>query len=628
MPFLLASLVAYGVMDGFFEVSRFYEGLMKREIVKRASSAVLCCLLSVILPRFALADDASGGPAAEGASRGLAVTIVDSSVKVRPDTRLTADAAPRLSLAAARNEEESGQFVLFSKVAQAGLTLSVSDLKSAKGQVFPRTAITLLLAQQVRVAKASDSLGAAGDWPDPLVPVTAAFKLEAGKSQGFWVRVKVAEETAPGMYTGVVTVKSGTRELARIPLELEVWKAVLPATATLPTLAGLDYEMIARFEEVALTSPAFEAEVLPRYYRALRRNYVYPLFIYGARPAYRDDGEHVVLDMKPFWIRVDAALEEAKAWAPIGIPFSESWPVDTARYPLMSPEYQLRVRRYLTALARELDSKGALARSFIYLASADEPKSAAQIARIKQFAQLVRQADPRLRLLQTVHAHCEDCSGDAQAQLDHPSLLWAPNIAYFDMKAMREPKWYRSVRAEPSGWTPAVSARLKAERRDVWWYFNAWTFLLEKAPAYPSLFIDHPGIEHRAAAWLAFRNGIAGLGHWSATYWRNVSNPWKELPRGEGGAGTAGDGVLLYPAKGSSAATGQPEPSGPITSIRLELLREGAEDYALLELLRRRGGGAQAEKVTAELARSLSDFEHDPAKYRQARRRIAEALAQ
>lgn len=565
---------------------------------------------------------------AQGVAPGLAVSVLDTSVKVRPEARFPADPAPRLKLAGARNEVESAQFALFSKEGMTGLTLAVSELKSSKGHVIPPAALTLLQAQQVRVLKASDALGAAGEWPDPLVPVTVAFRLDGGKSQGFWLRATIAAETIPGVYTGTVSLKSANRELMRMPVELEVWKAILPAAPSLPALAGLDYEMIARFEGVPETSPAFEADLLPRYYRALRRNTVYPLFIHGARPGYRDDGQRAILDMKPFWTRVDAALEEAKTWAPIGLPFSESWPIDTAAYPLLSPEYKRRARSYLSALAAELDARGALGRSFIYLASADEPKSAAQIARIREFAQLVRQADPRLRLLQTVHAHCEDCTDDTMAQRDHPSLLWAPNIAYFDQKAMREPTWYRGVSSRPSHWTPALSARMRAERREVWWYFNAWTFLLDKPPAYPSLFIDHPGMEHRAAGWLAFRDGIAGLGHWNATYWRSVSDPWKELPRGDGGAGTPGDGVLLYPAKGASAATGQPAPADPISSIRLELLREGTEDHALLSLLQRRGGSALAARVTAELARSLSDFERDPAKYRQARKRIADALAQ
>lgn len=586
--------------------------------------------LAACLPLAGRAQDALAGQDARvilAAPGKLAIAVRDPAIKVRPDTRVAPDSAPGLHLAAARNEEESAQIVLFSKDAQDGLTLDMSDLKSKKGQVIAKSEIALMLAWDVRLPKASDALGAAGEWPDPLVPLTGPFRLTAGRNQAIWLRVHVASETAPGMYAGTLVVRAGRQELARIPVELEVWDAVLPAAAKLPTLVGLDYEMIARFEAVKEDAPAFEAELLPRYYRLLRRNHAYPLFIHGARPVYRDDGQRAILDMRPFWNRVSVALGEAQAWAPIGIPFSESWPVETAAFPLMSPEYKRRVRRYLAALAGELDARGVLARSFIYLASTDEPKSRAQLIRIREFVDLVQSADPRLRLLQTVHAHCEDCKEGAQAQLDNPSLLWAPNIAYFDRKAMGEPKWFRGASTRPSGWTPALTARMKAERREVWWYFNAWTFLLDQPPAYPSLFIDHPGIEHRAAAWLAYREGISGLGYWNATYWRATSDPWKELPRGEGGAGTPGDGVLLYPARGASAASGQAPAADPVSSIRLELLREGAEDHALLELLRRRGGAALAAEVIAGLARSLSDFERDPARYQQARRRIATALA-
>lgn len=559
-------------------------------------------------------------------SSGLHISIIDSSIKVRPDSRFPRSEQPVIQIVAARNEEESGQFVLYSEAPIADLAVSVSDLRGSGEHTISADNIDVLEAQQVLLSKASDAMGEKGLWPDPLVPLTGSFKLAARKSQGIWLRIKVAADTAPGKYIGNATIKSGPTELARIAIALDVWKATLPQVPTLPSVVGLDYEMIARFEGVDLNSPSFEADLLPRYYRALRRNHVYPLFVHNAKPIYRDDGNGAMLDMTPFWARIEAALGEEKSSAPIGLPFSESWPVSTASFPLMSLEYKRRAKSYLAALARELDKRDALSNSFIYLATSDEPKSDAQIKRIREFAELLHQADPRLRLLQTVHAHCDDCSRDALTQLEHPSLLWAPNIAYFDNKAMHASGVFGSIKSKPSGWTADFSARMKSERRDIWLYFNSWTFLLDNPPAYPTLFIDHEGIEPRVAGWLAYHYDIAGLGHWTATYWRYVSNPWKQLPSGEGGEGTPGDGVLLFPAKDSSNYTGQKDPNGPITTIRLEMMREGAEDHALLTLLKRNGQEALARRLTAQLIRSLADFDRDPVKYRDARRQIAEAM--
>lgn len=592
------------------------------------SVALLFPALAIVFLVVDAGADAGKQKRLERAKEGLEIAVVDCSVKVRPNEQFAAVSKPAIKLIAVRNEQESGQFVLSSDTTIPELAISVSDLKSSGKAIIHADKITLLEARQVLLTKPSDTLGAKGAWPDPLVPIQSSVHVQAGENVAIWVRTNIAADVIPGKYSGAITLKKGNNQVGVIALEVEVFNVALPPITTLPSLVGLDYEMIARYEEVDPNSPSFESELLPKYYQALRRNHVFPLFVYNAKPAYSDDGKGAVLDMTPFWKKIDIALGSDATSAPIGLPFTESWPVDTARFPLMSPEYKRRVVSYLTALATQLEQRNALSRSFIYLATADEPKSKSQIKRIREFADLLRQANPRLRLLQTVHAHCDDCAGNALEQLEHPSLLWSPNIAFFDGKAMKAGNILGfGLGAKPSGWTNAFSERMKTQQREVWLYFNSWTFLLSEPPAYPTLFIDHSGIEPRAAGWLAFRYGIAGLGHWNATYWRNVSNPWSQLPTGEGEGGTPADGVLLFPAKNSSSSTGQPDPKEPISTIRLEMMREGAEDHALLTLLRRNGKNELANELSNQMTHSMVDFERDPTKYQQAKRRMVEALA-
>ena len=91
--------------------------------------------------------------------------------------------------------------------------------------------------------------------------------------------------------------------------------------------------------------------------------------------------------------------------------------------------------------------------------------------------------------------------------------------------------------------------------------------------------------------------------------------------------GIAGDGSLLYPGAGSDVHTGQPDPSGPVSSLRLEGLREASKDHALLSLAASMGKAALADEVAASVVRSMQDYAQLSSEYQAARRRLAEIIA-
>jgi hypothetical protein len=179
-----------------------------------------------------------------------------------------------------------------------------------------------------------------------------------------------------------------------------------------------------------------------------------------------------------------------------------------------------------------------------------------------------------------------------------------------------------------SRWTQAFTERVRQRRGEIWWYLNPWTSLLpEPQPTYANLYIDRPGLDQRVLGWMAFKNRIGALAHWNSTFWQKTNDPWIRLARGEESEGgpppIVGDGSLFYPALGSSAHTGQPDPDHPVASLRLEMLREASEDYELLASARREGKGALADEIVGTLVRSLVDYNQQPSAYLAARRRLA-----
>lgn len=99
------------------------------------------------------------------------------------------------------------------------------------------------------------------------------------------------------------------------------------------------------------------------------------------------------------------------------------------------------------------------------------------------------------------------------------------------------------------------------------------------------------------------RRGFAGAYSWGVSAWRDA-DPWVDPHRDNW------SGSLFYPG-GHEGST----PDLPVPSIRLELLRDGIEDYEYATILRRllqeRGDGDEAERARALLAQAEALSERD-----------------
>jgi hypothetical protein len=204
-------------------------------------------------------------------------------------------------------------------------------------------------------------------------------------------------------------------------------------------------------------------------------------------------------------------------------------------------------------------------------------------------------------------------------------------------------------------WTPVLSAyrpddchARQAAGDHVWWYVCCGP-----GHPYPNNFIDHPGINHRIRFWMAEKYGVEGSLYWATTYRgaktdRTPKNPWEDAMSytPDGGYWGNGDGMLLYPACRKPSET--PVVSGPVVSIRWELLRDGLEDreyfwtlkqeMARLEALRAEKPGLSgridkalkqanaALRLPDQLAESLVIYTKDPQDLLKARERLAQAI--
>lgn len=159
--------------------------------------------------------------------------------------------------------------------------------------------------------------------------------------------------------------------------------------------------------------------------------------------------------------------------------------------------------------------------------------------------------------------------------------------------------WYCPL---TSVYEPELSDKLRALGKQVWWCVCC-------GPQYPYAnfaSMDYPSIEGRLLSWMTFGYQADGLLYWHVNLWNqnkllDTTDPyldWKPACI----ANMTGDGCLTYPT-----------PAGPVSSIRLENVRDGLEDYDYLSLLADAEGRPAAMACFARLVKTMKEYTCDPA---------------
>ena len=154
----------------------------------------------------------------------------------------------------------------------------------------------------------------------------------------------------------------------------------------------------------------------------------------------------------------------------------------------------------------------------------------------------------------------------------------------------------------------------------IWWAFTGY----DRTPFANPAIIDHPGQDARILPWMAWVDRVDGLYYPQLNDWD--TDPWNEPFSNEI---ANGDGFLFYPPNDDTVGYDpcDPDSNRLIPSIRLELLREGLEDYAYLRLLNGKPGDfGQSNPSDLQVAKILGSrtlYDHSPAAYDTLRTEIA-----
>jgi len=306
--------------------------------------------------------------------------------------------------------------------------------------------------------------------------------------------------------------------------------------------------------------------------------------------------EFRALHEKFYWFMADRRLLPSRLPVPLTSPEAERFLNDPRVNSVSLPGAWLKVNApALKAAADRLRALNWLDKAYVYCFDEPTPK---QYQECRELAEAIHQVGADIPVLLT-----EQPEPELYGAID----IWCPILDAC--------KW-------------DVLAERRAAGDKVWWYTCIWP-----PPPYPTYWVDDIGVAHRILSWMQAYHDIRGILYWNVVLWHqkderggllptNVWNDPEVYPRGNG------EGFLLYPGNHLGI-------DGPVSSVRLEILRDGNEDFEYFELLRRRltaKGGAEVEaqirSFVTPLAANLKEWGRDPEALLRQRQRLAEAILQ
>jgi len=481
-------------------------------------------------------------------------------------------------IAAARNEYEPLRVIVHAGArALANVRVEASGLTGPAGRIEAQN-VALFREHSIHVFRPSHRSQAPIGWyPDALIPIAGgdpaakypplAASVEAGTNQGFWADVYVPRETAPGEYSGTITVTADGAPLGSVRVKLRVQPFTLPDQIAMRSNFGGLGRGLARHLGMDAGSQEFAA-VEDQYIDTLLDHRAIPSSLGNIWPEWTPEGG---IDDSRSGERLRAMVQDRHVNS-LAVPFSYR----------SEPE---KCRAYLRDLAAYLRNKDWLDLAYIYLE--DEPNDAEQYETVRQQGALIRESGiQRMCTEQTVTSNPE--WGTLYGAVD----IWCPLWCLYDEKTARE---------------------RQAQGEEIWTY----TALCQGKGTAPFWQIDFSPVQFRAPFWTSWRYGVKGFLYWSSIYWGQGQDPWT-TPHFRNQYW--GEGMLLYPGKDAGL-------HGPAPSIRLKLIREALEDFEYMTLAAKQGNKPHVDEIVEGLARSFDDWSHSPEAYMAARVKLAALIA-
>ncbi len=521
----------------------------------------------------------------EAKDSGLRVSQVNPLVKIFPQTALQSQAR-MVSVELARNEYEPFELAFRPPRGTPGrLSLSISPLADEAGGTLPPVEIDRVgfvpldypsayystdvpdwCRKVPRGTGATD--GWSGWWPDPLIP-GSSFELAANRTQPFWFTIHAPASAAPGRYHGQLTCRFDGKETLRIPLTARVLPFALPVEGHLHAIFDFRFGPGGVFG-----SGARSREDRHRWLRFIA-NHRLGINLIEPPPRFSYKDGKVTMDARAFDQEARFCFDDLHinvAYTPQFF-YLFGWaypPKKLFGLDPLTPAWVSALKQAYRLFSDHIREKG-WQDKFVYYIS-DEPhfQHPFIVEQMRKLCAIVHEVNPAIPIYSSTWRHCP--------AWDNSLDIWGiGQYGCFPVPEMR---------------------RLRRAGKQMWFTCDG------------QMAIDTPFLAtERLLPYYCFKYGVHGFEFWGLAWWTH--NPWQTgwhrfIRQSDEGKKyywvryPDGDGYLTYPGKPVGV-------EGPVSSIRLEEVREGLEDYEALTLLEKLAAKAKTEGRPSALAeRALS----------------------
>lgn len=512
-----------------------------------------------------------------------------------------------LEISAFRNEYESAQIMISSKISKGEYTVELADLENSKGTRLPKSAFSLYHEKYLNVTEIKDlnTPYSLGYYPDALLPMETAVAYGenqlTGKNQGVWVTVKPDKEQEAGIYTGDFKVKVDGQSFT-VPVSVKIFDYTLSDVVHSKSSFAIDNDMLG-FGELNTSVETYEA-----YYETLLDHRLNAQHLPGNDLDYAEmNGEN----LERFLYYAEKYTKDDRC-SSYNIPFNvfkTTIEKNGTHKPLTSVDFD-EFSDTLRAMARYSVQKGVnlFEKAGTYFIFFDE----------YDINGMEDEANYNLdKATQTCRSVAEELKKSLSC--DDAELLEEVLYDLANIKHKVVGSYSKNLKVEQATLVPLINKYNTESGRELYTNYaeqcygeeaELWTYtcMNPKTP-YPTYHIEDVLLSSRLMGWMMYDYNIVGNLYWMVNLYTWREDSWGDLRLGDyydtalRFPSANGDGFLLYP--------GRPyELDSPVTSMRLASLRDGNEEYdlfyALEEAYSARGvSNEEFKTLTAYLTRNL-----------------------
>lgn len=525
--------------------------------------------------------------------------LVDSLVKVFPDTPAKAP-QPNVRVLSPRNGHATLQLAMRSTEHRVvRVRVSPPRLENSELHVSTyRVGMVTVNSHPTDTPVGEVVRPQVGLYPDPLFSLPDHISLEPSSTEAVWISVFTPEDARPGMYKAEIHIDAGKQTLD-VVFRVEVFRAIVPKEQKLwvTNWLWLDQERMSTHFPDLKSEPDRYWSVLKNIGQTMaqyKQNVVFVPVRTLAQAHLVDGVIRYDFELVDRWVEtfgqagIARMIEGGHLGARLGGGYDSPYVIPTDLIedgqivrndlPPDDPRAEQNLREFLRQLRTHLKEKGWISRYVQHIH--DEPHGA-ELPFYRRVAHVVKEELPEVPTIDAI-------SLQADLSAFEETTIWVPKLGTFDNRL-------EAIAAHAAGGGQS-------------WYY----ICLDPRGRYLNRFTDYPTLKVRLLPWANYRFGLTGYLHWGGNFW--TDHPFENVQPDWGGGFflPAGDNAIVYP---------DPEHDGVFVSERLEVMREGIEDYELL-MESARGAPERPEALARMVIPNFTDYLRDVRQFRRRQREL------